>query len=151
MNRRTLCTLLFCAAAMTATTAVSLHAAAVDLKSTNAVIEKLHERMAARAAQLNKWKDAGAIGEEAKGTVALLPSAKLGLSERKEVRDLVVAENEDRLAFFRELVIVQVLNENELPNIGAAFARTKRVAAAPTHWLQEPLKQQWLQKKDLRE
>jgi hypothetical protein len=146
MNRKTVCALLF-----SVVSAWALSAAAVDLKTTNAVIEKLHARMAAREAQLNKWKDSGAIGEEAKGTVVLMPSAKLNLSERKEARDLVVAENEDRLAFFRELVIVQVLNESELPSIGVAFAKEKRASAAPSHWLQDPLKQQWIQKKDLRE
>jgi uncharacterized protein YdbL (DUF1318 family) len=146
MNRMSVYTLFF-----SFLSAWTLSAAAVDLKTTNAVIEKLHGRMAAREAQLNKWKDSGAIGEEAKGTVVLMTSAKLSLSERKEARDLVVSENEDRQAFFREVVIVQVLNESELPSIGAAFAKARRAAAAPSHWLQEPLKQQWVQKKDLRE
>src|SRR5690349_2313647 len=84
---------------------------ALDLDLRNPAIDALKARVVTRAASMQRWKDAGAIGEDSKGTVATLPLAKLSLGERKEVRDLVIAENEDRTALFREWGIANLIGE----------------------------------------
>src|SRR4051794_12162508 len=77
----------------------------VDLSLQNPAIQKVQARMAARAGKVDAWKSAGAIGEESSGTLALRPAEGKSLAEKKEMRDLVVAENEDRNALFRELAL----------------------------------------------
>lgn len=123
---------------------------ALDLDVRNPAIDALKARVASRAVSLQKWKDSGAIGEDAKGAVAILPQATLTLGERKEVRDLVVSENEDRIALFREWVIANLISESELPAVSSEFAKKQRTAAAQTHWVEDPSAKTWSQKKDLR-
>jgi hypothetical protein len=123
---------------------------AIDLDVRNPAIDVLKARVNARAASLLKWKDSGAIGEDAKGAVAILPQAKLSLGERKEVRDLVLSENEDRAALFREWVIANLINESELPAVASAFAKMQRTAAAQNHWVEDPGSKNWILKRNLR-
>lgn len=123
---------------------------AMDLDLRNPAIDALKARVTARAALIQKWKDAGAIGEDAKGAVAVLPQAKLSLGERKEVRDLVISENEDRTALFREWGIANLVGESDLGKVAAEFAKKQRVAAAQNHWVEDSNSKQWMQKKDLR-
>lgn len=123
---------------------------ALDLDVRNPAIDALKARVSTRAASLQKWKDSGTIGEDAKGTIAILPQAKLTLGERKEVRDLVVSENEDRTALFREWVIANLISESELPAVASEFAKKQRIAAAQNHWVEDPSSKNWAQKKDLR-
>jgi uncharacterized protein len=133
--------------------AVQLSASAegVDLAVKNAAIEKLNTRMAERAAKVTAWKDKGAIGEENTGLLHDRQSAGLSLAEKKEVRDLIVAENEDRYALFREIRIANNIAEADLAKVCAAYAKSRRDAATPEHWLQHPSDGKWLQKKDLKE
>jgi len=123
---------------------------AMDLDVRNPSIDALKIRISARTASLQKWKDSSAIGEDAKGTLTILPQAKLSLAERKEVRDLVVSENEDRAALFREWGIANLLGEADLPKVASEFARKQRTSAAPNHWVEDLNSKQWMQKKDLR-
>jgi len=131
-------------------TASASLASAIDLDVRNPAIDALKARVSARATSLLKWKDSGAIGEEAKGTVAILPQAQLSLGDRKEVRDLVVSENEDRAALFREWVLANGVGEKDLPAVAAEFSKVQRTAAAQTHWVEDPNSKKWAKKKDLR-
>jgi len=123
---------------------------AMDLDVRNPSIDALKARVTTRAASLQKWKDSGAIGEDSKGTLAILPQAKLTLGERKEVRDLVLSENEDRAALFREWGIANLIGEAELPKIAVEFAKKQRTSAAQNHWVEDANSKQWTLKKDLR-
>jgi len=122
----------------------------VDLNVTNPAIEKVRERMTGRAAKLNAWKDKGAIGEEANGLVSDRQAAGLSLSDKKEMRDLIAAENEDRYALFREIRIAHNIAESDLPKVASAFAAAQRAAAAPDHQVQNPTDLKWVAKKDLK-
>lgn len=123
---------------------------AMDLDVRNPSIDALKVRISHRAASVQKWKDSGAIGEDAKGTLTILPQAKLSLAERKEARDLVVSENEDRAALFREWGLANLLGESDLPKVALEFARKQRTSAAPNHWVEDLNSKQWIQRKDLR-
>jgi uncharacterized protein len=135
---------------LAATVLLCSSAFALDMDAQSPAIAIVKARRSERATLMTQWKDAGAIGESAAGTVEVLPQARLSLSQRKEVRDLCLAENEDRRALFRELVFANVLSEAELPAIAGAFAKQQRNAAEPAHWVEDPAKSQWIQKKDLR-
>jgi uncharacterized protein len=125
-------------------------AAEINLDADNPAIQKIKARMADRSKKIEQWKNSGAIGEAATGLVEPRPVASQGLPEKKEVRDLVVAENEDRYALFRELVIANNLPAGDLASVAAAFAKSRRDAAASEHWVQNPSDKQWLKKKDLK-
>jgi uncharacterized protein YdbL (DUF1318 family) len=125
--------------------------AKIDLSFQNPAIQKLQERMSARAGKLETWKSSGAVGEDATGLLVARPATAQTLAEKKEIRDLVTAENEDRFALFRELIAANGLQEKDLASVGAEFAASRRRAAAPGHWVQHPSSKEWVQKKDLRE
>ncbi|HYF47868.1 MAG TPA: DUF1318 domain-containing protein [Planctomycetota bacterium] len=136
---------------LTALLGASLSAAdSIDLNVKNLAIEKLRERMATRAGKVNGWKDKLAIGEEATGLINDRQLAGLSLSEKKEVRDLIAAENEDRYALFREIRIAHNIPESDLSKVAAAFSEAQRAAAAPGHMVQNPADQKWVAKKDLK-
>jgi uncharacterized protein YdbL (DUF1318 family) len=128
----------------------NLLAADVDLSLKNPAIDKLRLRMSEREAKVNGWKDKGAIGEEASGLLAEHAATGIGLAEKKEVRDLIVAENEDRYALFRELRIAHNIPEAELAKVAEAFAAQRREAAGAEHWVQNPADKKWVQKKELK-
>jgi uncharacterized protein len=117
----------------------------------NPAIEKLQARMTSRAAKVNEWKSKSAMGEESTGLLKQLPVAGQGLAEKKEVRDLVVAENEDRYAMFRELILANGLKDADLNAVAEAYAKKRRQSAAPTHLIQSPKTKEFVQKKDFSE
>jgi len=140
--------MLFICGSIFAVTALS---AEPDLSLKNPAIEKLQARMASRGAKVDEWKSKGAMGEEATGLLKQMPVAGQGLAEKKEVRDLVVAENEDRYAMFRELILANGLKDTDLTTLSEAYAKTRRQSAAATHLIQNPKTKAWVQKKDFSE
>jgi len=130
---------------------VSLFAAELDLTVKNPSIEKLQARMSGREAKVDQWKSSGVIGEESTGLLKQRDAGALGLADKKEVRDLVVAENEDRYAFFREVILAGALKETDLTSVAAVFAKSRRQASAPGHWVENPADRTWVQRKDLKE
>jgi len=123
----------------------------VDLNVQNPAVQKLQTRMRERAAKIEQWKSKGAIGEELTGLLKQMPVAAQGLADKKEVRDLVVAENEDRYALFRELVLANGLQEKDLELVAGAYAKFKRQSASGGQWVQNPADKQWVKKEDLKE
>ena len=119
---------------------------AVNLAAQNPAIEKLQARMRERAEKVRQWKDKGATGEEATGLLKQFAVAGQDLAQKKEVRDLVLAENEDRAALFRELVLVNCMQEKDLEAVARAYAKTMRQTAAAGHLVQDPATNQWLKK-----
>jgi len=132
-------------------TGATFAAEAPDLARKNATIEKLDGRMAARGAKVELWKNSGAVGEAASGMIEQIAAAtaRLSLLEKKEIRDLIVAENEDRSALLRELALAH--GRTDVDAFTAAFARARRDAAAPGQMVQHPSSKEWMAKKDLRE
>jgi uncharacterized protein len=126
-------------------------AAEIDLEAQNPATAKIRARMAERAEKIDAWKEKGAIGEEATGLLKDRQPAGMSLSEKKEVRDLVVAEDEDRAALFRELRIAGNLPETELDSVAKAYAALRRNNAKATHWVEDPASRKWLQKKDVKQ
>ena len=128
----------------------SIVASDVDLSIKNPAIEKVRAHISERSAKVDGWKNKGAIGEAVTGLLAERAASGITLVEKKEIRDLIAAENEDRSALFRELRIAQNLSEEELAKVAEAFAAERRTTAANEHWLQNPADKAWVQKKDLK-
>jgi hypothetical protein len=131
--------------------AATAGAAQINLDVSNSAVQKIRERIADRADKITKLKDNGAIGEEANGFLKAREVPDQPLAAKKEIRDLVVAENEDRSALFREIVLAAGLTEKDLENVAAAYAKKMRQSAADGHWIQHPASKAWVQKKDFKE
>ena len=125
--------------------------AKVDLNVQNPAIQKIEARMRARAAKIEQWKNKGAIGEELTGLLKQLPIPGQGLAEKKEAYDLVAAENDDRNALFRELVLANRLQEIDFGLVAGAYAKLKRQSASGGQRVQDPASKQWVKKEDLKE
>jgi uncharacterized protein YdbL (DUF1318 family) len=124
--------LLRCAILILAVAALNTSGAAeIKLDAQNPAIAALNARRAERAAKLEKWKDSGAVGEDLNGLLKDCQPAGLSLGDKKELRDLLVAENEDRNALFREIRIACNLPATELGAVASAFAEARRKQAAP--------------------
>lgn len=128
-----------------------LFAGDIDLNAQNAAIGKLRDRIAARAVKLEQWKTEGSIGEGAQGLVEARAEEAQSLAHKKEVRDAVTGENEDRTALFREIVLANGLQDGDLPDVARKFAKSRRHAASPTTWVQDPESGKWIQKKYFKE
>ena len=113
----------------------SAAAGEIKLDLRNPAIDKLHARMQAHAAKLAQWKNAGDVGEAETGLLEARPVAGRSIVEKKELRDLVAAENEDRRALFRELALANTLGADDLAAVAAAYARAQQQAAAPKQWI----------------
>lgn len=123
----------------------------INLKLVNPVIEKLQARMNERAARIAPWKEKGAIGEDATGLLKQFAAAGQDLGQKKELHDLVLADNADRAALFRELVLINCMQEKDLEAVARAYAKDRRDKAAPGHLVQDPLSSKWVKKQDLKE
>ena len=115
----------------------------------NATIKLLHERMAARAPQIETLKIAGVVGESAFGKLeSKLATAEPAILKRKEIRDLIAAENEDRQRLLTEIAFTKNIPESGMAAVVADFAAQQRKSAAPEHWIKDPKSGLWVQKKN---
>ncbi len=121
----------------------------VDLEASTPAIVKIKARMAARDAKLEAYKNSGEAGEGLTGLAEARAVSSLDLAARKTLHDVLAAENEDRAALFRELALANRLAD-AAPVI-AAYARARRAAAPPEHWVRNPQSKEWVQKKNLSE
>ena len=112
---------------------------------------ELKQRIAARHSLLEKFRDAGKVGETADGQVKLVKAAD-GTEQvdakdaaKGTIADLVDAENKDRRAVYEIVAkeektsVAEVAKQNGLSNL-------KR--AKPEHWIE--VKGQWVQRKSIR-
>ncbi len=114
-------------------------AAEADINIETPVIKALNKKRAERLPQLNAWKDKGVIGEAMDGYVARVPGSKLeSIKEKKDVNDLVSAENQDRKQIMLEILKANKWPAEDLPKLQELFAKDMRERAAKGHWVQIP-------------
>ncbi|MDX1626484.1 MAG: YdbL family protein [Wenzhouxiangellaceae bacterium] len=80
--------------------------ARADIDIRTPQITAIKERMAQRHDQhLKAWYEAGAIGFGNDGLVDIRDRGAVGLSERRQLEEVVAAENADRRAVYREIAV----------------------------------------------
>jgi hypothetical protein len=129
----------------------SAYGAQPDLNVTTPAIKTIRETMTARAEQVAKHKDFGHIGEARDGMLAIRSLEGLGLGEKKAVEDLVAADNADRKALYREILVANGLKEDDAARVLEQAARARRAAALAGHYVQDPRAGAWVLKRDLKE
>ena len=135
--------------------AMPTHAADnLDMKVTTPSIEKLRAALIAHSETLAPYKTKGAIGEGRDGLLAVrdLESAGLSLLEKKKARELMAAENADRKALYREILLANgqsADNEERVKAVMTLAAKEHADKAGSQDWVQDPNSGAWVKAKDL--
>lgn len=121
------------------------HAQSPDIDLENPQIQAIKQRMAERhRRQLAAWFEAGAIGLDNDGMVAIRDRAAVPLSQRRELERVVAEENADRRAVYREIAVANDHPEWE-DEIRQTFAR-RWIANARAGWYYENESGEWIRK-----
>lgn len=115
--------------------AVSTAQAAADLEISTPAINNLQSGMQQRHSQLAAHYVSGAVGLTRDGLVAVRDANAIALPQRQAVNALVAAENQDRLALYREMARANGHPEWEA-EIRATFAQRWIQKAQPGWWYQ---------------
>lgn len=109
--------------------------AAADLEISTPAINNLQSSMQKRHSQLAAYYVSGAVGLTRDGLIAVRDASAIPLPQRQEVNALVAAENQDRLALYREIARANGHPEWEA-DIRATFAQRWIEKALPGWWYQ---------------
>jgi hypothetical protein len=116
---------------------VAFNAWAADLEINTPAVAALKQSMQARHGQLAPHYASGAVGLTRDGLVALRDPGAVPLAQRQAVNSLVVAENQDRNALYREIARANGHPEWE-GEIRDTFAQRWAQRAQPGWWVQHP-------------
>lgn len=123
----------------------SAHAQQANIDIQTPQINQIRDRMRVRhQSHLADWFGAGAIGLDNNGLVAVRDRSAVGLSERRELEQIVREENADRNAVYREIAVANGQPGWE-PQIRETFAR-RWVANALPGWYYQDAGGNWQQK-----
>jgi uncharacterized protein YdbL (DUF1318 family) len=111
--------------------------AQMDLEINTPAIAALKESMQKRHAQLAPHYASGAVGLTQDGLVALRDANAVPLPQRAAVNALITAENQDRLALYREIARANGHPEWE-QDIRATFAQRWIDKAQAGWWYRRP-------------
>jgi len=117
----------------------------MDLKVSTPTIRRIKASLAKRFPLLLPHYRAGRIGEDNRGLLALRSTEGLSLKERAQLTKLVKAENEDRMALYREFLRANRLDPNRLADLQRQFARSWQKKAEPGWYIQTE-KGRWIRK-----
>jgi uncharacterized protein len=99
-------------------------------------IAKLKSQIAARAPKLKPFLAAGNVGIGRDGLLVIRSTEGLPLPQQATLRQLVDAENRDRLALYKEIAKANDFGEDRVPEIQRIFAKT---------WIEKAEKGWWVQ------
>lgn len=115
----------------------SAHAQSVDIDIESPQVNAIKQRMTERQSEyLADWFDAGAIGLDNTGLVAIRDRGAVSLSQRRELEQIVSEENADRRAVYREIAVANGHPEWE-DRIRETFAERWIANARPGWYYQD--------------
>jgi uncharacterized protein YdbL (DUF1318 family) len=112
------------------------YAQGANIDISTPAIAKLKGSIAARAPKLKPYLGAGNVGIGRDGLLVVRKADGLALKDQATVRQLVDAENRDRLALYREIAKANDFGDNRVAEIQQIFAKT---------WIQKAEKGWWIQ------
>ncbi len=98
-------------------------AAAEPLTVSNPSIRMLKQQMKARYAQMKPFYEKGILREDNNGYVSLAQPAGLDLKEKRNLTNLVAAENGDRRKLYGEIAKAMKIDPSQVGRIGEIFAK----------------------------
>jgi len=118
--------------------------AQANLEINTPAVASLKSGMQQRHAQLAAFYASGAVGLTRDGNIALRDANAVPLAQRQQVNSLIVAENQDRAALYRE--IARANSKPEWENeIRATFAQ-RWIEKAQTGWYYQNPSGNWVRK-----
>ncbi len=103
--------------------------------------------MAGRDAKIEIYKATGAAGEGGAGLLEARPTANMPLADKKNLHDVIAAENEDRTGDVPRTRDCKRARGCR-GTVAAAFIMFKFQSAEPEHWIRDAKTNEWIQKKD---
>lgn len=125
-----LAALLLCASLPTAAQQSNLDVSSPAITAVRASLKQRHETLRA-------YMDAGALGITRDGQTILRDPSLVPLSERQKIQGMLVAENADWDALYREIANANGHPEWE-PEVRNTFAQRRMEKAKPGWWVQAP-------------
>ena len=89
----------------------------------NPTIRALKESMKSRFAQMKTFYESGALKEGNDGYVSLGNTEGLGLKEKRDLKNLVDAENQDRKALYGEVAKALNIDPAQIGKVAEIFAK----------------------------
>ncbi len=114
----------------------SAHAGQADIDINTSAIRAIRGSMQKRQSQLAPFYQAGAIGFDNRGSVAVRDLGAVGLKDRNRLKKLVADENSDRSRLYREIAQANGHPEWE-PDVRDTFAKVWAQEAPPGYWYQD--------------
>jgi uncharacterized protein YdbL (DUF1318 family) len=103
----------------------------------NPKIRALKEAMKERFAELERFYDAGNVGEANDGFVQVRDEGNLSLKDRAQLRSIVKDENEDRKDLYAEVASALEIDSNQIIRVQKIFAASWIENAHPGWWIQK--------------
>ena len=123
----------------------SAHAQSANIDIESPQINAIKQRMVQRQREhLADWLDAGAIGLDNSGLIAIRDRSAVSLAERRRLEQVVSEENADRRAVYREIAVANGHPEWE-EQIRGTFAK-RWIANARPGWYYQDDSGAWQQK-----
>jgi hypothetical protein len=94
-----------------------------ELTVSNPTIRGLKDRMKARYAQMRPFYEKGMLKEGNDGYVSLADAAGLGLKEKRDLNNLVSAENNDRKQLYLEVAKALKIDPSQVNRVAEIFAK----------------------------
>ena len=88
----------------------------------NATIRALKSKMKSRYQQLKPFFRQGALSEGSNGYLDIADTSKLGLKEKRDLRALVDAENQDRKQLYNEVAKALKIDSAQVDRVAQIFA-----------------------------
>lgn len=112
------------------------YAQGANIDISTPAINKLKGSIAARAPKLKPFLAAGNVGIGRDGLLVVRSTDGVALKDQATVRQLVDAENRDRLSLYREIAKANDFPDSRVAEIQSIFAKT---------WIQKAEKGWWIQ------
>ncbi len=97
--------------------------AAEPLTVSNPTIRTLKQQMKARYGQMRPFYERGMLRESNSGYVSLGQTAGLSLKQKRNLTNLVAAENNDRKKLYGEIAKAMNIDPSQVDRIGEIFAK----------------------------
>lgn len=111
--------------------------AQVDIDISSPAIRKLKDSLAGRFGSLKGFYTGGALGENNRGYVEIRDESGLNLKKKADLRKLAEAENSDRKALYKEILVANNLETRFLSEVERLFANSWRNKALSGSWIQK--------------
>ncbi len=109
------------------------------------IIKEIRQSLRERYPKLLPFYEKGAIGENRDGYLEIRDETRLSLTEKRNLKALIDAENRDRRNLYREIVRANKFDDSRLKDVQRIFAE-EWINRSRTGWWIQTKKGEWVKK-----